>query len=258
MPGWIEELEEVVKGMGKPGDGDNDEDDGYDGGDEGDDEEEETPAPRPRTRKGVNAGVTDPKPNADTSDTDTEPSVHNPRSLDRRTGGGGIAAGGKGGGMSKSVTDYVDDDTADALEVSEVLGSLAKGIDSLAGVGDERLGKMERRMARFERGLEAIGRAVTKSLEGQRNLSNDLDAIGRKPAERRGVTKSVSRKLGGGEGDQAGTVEMPTASVLLQKSMAALKAGTLNAQDASRLETARQQGGWQNPHVQEIWNRING
>jgi hypothetical protein len=241
---WMTELEELVKGMNR----DEDEPE-YDGGDEGDEEEdeEETPEPKPRARK----GVTSPKNNAETTNSGGEPSVHDPKSLDKRSGGGAAP-------VRKSLEDVVSEEAADAMEVSGVLAEIAKGINTLAGQNTEDVTRLRREVARLAKSVDAIGTAVVKGLTLQVNtaksLKADVEAIGAQPAGRKSIAKSVEKTFAGNE-EQETAPALPSANEIMVKSMAGIRAGRINAQQASQLETARQKPGMWGV-VAPIWERV--
>jgi hypothetical protein len=237
----MEELEALVKGMNR----DDDEPD-YNDENEGDedDDAEETPEPPKRNRK----SVTSPKANSETTN-GGEPCVHNPNSLDKRSGGGAAP-------VRKSLEDVVTEETSDAIEVSSVLGEMTKGINALANLNSAEVAQVRREVARLSKSVDAIGTAVVKGLTLQVNtaksLKEDVEAIGAQPVGRKGVAKSIERSFAGNEQDTAPA--LPSANEVMVKSLKAVKGGTISAQQASMLETARQQGKW--AEVSALWNRV--
>jgi hypothetical protein len=237
MPQWMDELDELIKGMGKPAppaDDEDQDDEAY--GDEGDDEDQDDQPPVKKaasSRKGC-------YPAADNGDDDDQPegaAVRDPEKIERKTKGGkitkpaGVNAGSQSGTVAKSVRDLVDGDSADVIDASSVLGAVCDAVDNMAAQIVARMNKSMRRfdarLDEIEAGQSLIGQAVSKSLQ---TVTSQVEAIGAQPRGRKAVTKAVERFA------EKNETPAPTRDDLMVKSLAALKAGRINATEAASVD----------------------
>jgi hypothetical protein len=242
MPQWMDELDELIKGMSKPAgkaDADTDRDDEYDaedgdGEDDGEDDGEEP------FRKSAAKGCYPPADNGDDDDMPSGPAVRDPEKIERLTRGNKIkkpaGANAGTGSVSKSVRDMVDGDTADAINAADALGAIADAIDSLTAGFAKSLRRITHRLDEVDQAQALIGTAVTKSLTGNqailKSLQADVEAVAAQPRGRKGVQKGVERKFAGSDAPAA-----PTKQELLTKSFAALQAGRINAHECATVES---------------------
>jgi hypothetical protein len=258
MPQWMDELDELIKGMGgKPApemDDEEQDDEAYD--DEGDDEDQDEKAPVKKasaSRKGC-------YPAADNGDDDDQPegaAVRDPEKLDRKTGGGkikkpaGVNAGSKSGTVAKSVRDMVDGDSADVIDASSVLGAVCDAVDNMASQIVARMNKsmkrFDARLDEIEAGQSLIGQAVSKSLQ---TVTAEVNAIGAQPRGRKAVTKAVERF-------PADKSEAPaqTRDEIMVKSLDALKAGRINVAQSASVDAFMNRG---IPLPKDLLAKING
>lgn len=240
MPKWMDELEELTKGMSKPDPKAKDKDQDYD--DDGDDGDGEDGDGEPF---GKSASVKiDKYPPADNGDDDDEESgaaVRDPDKIDKLTRGGklkkpnGVNAG---TGVVKSVRELVDEPTADTINAADALGCIADAVDHLAQTFAKSLRGIVARIERMESGQEVIGNAVAKSLAGSKqilkSLQGEVDAIAAQPRGRRSVAKGVERRFAGNEGGAPPPIDR---RLICEKSLAALKDNRISLQESSAIES---------------------
>lgn len=245
MPEWMDELDTLMKGMSKPcppaKDDDGDADDGFD-----DDEEDDGSEPAPPMKKSAKSGDYEPADNGDDGDEDLPngAAVRDPDKIDRYTKGKklnskGVKAGSEG--VSKSIRDLVDSDTADLVDASEPLGLIAAAVDNMAAQLYAKFSKslkaVRAELAEVRAGQALIGQAVTKSLKGNgailKSLQGEVEEMARQPRGRKAVTKGVERKFAGS--DQP--VQLPDRQTLMVKSLEAMRAGRISAMEAASVDT---------------------
>jgi hypothetical protein len=240
----MDELDELIKGMGKPAPAqdDEDEDDGYDGDGEDGDEDEDDEAPPMKKAYGSKGCY----PAADNGDDDDQPSgaaVRDPEKIERKTrnlGSGkvkkpkGVNAGTDG--MSKSVRDLVDSDSADVIDGAPALAAIADAVDELVGMVRKSLRRMNTRLDEVDAAQALIGTAVTKSLQGNskilKSLQAEVEAVGAQPRGRKAVTKAVDRKFAGGDAPAA-----PSRMEIMTKSLKALSEGRITATESASIDS---------------------
>lgn len=255
-------------------------DDDEEGDEEGDEEEEEYMPPS-KTKKGISGTSTSkntPKPgqkkvdkyepgeNGETTgDDDDDADVADPKSIDRKTGGGPVKfASGKG--TKKSLADAVTEETADAIDVSPILGDLAKGIQTLAEQGEAQAAGVAAEVAKLNKGLAVIGKGLAFAIEQQarvlKGIQSDMDEIAARPQKRQARLTVVEKAFGNGDADPSEGLPESHA-LMLEKSFAAVKAGKIGTQDAARLESAYnrllkgQTADGEMNIVKALWRKIN-
>jgi hypothetical protein len=244
MPQWMDELDELIKGMGKPAPAqDDDEDDGYDGEDDEDgDDEGSEPAP-PMKKSASREGCYPPADNGDDDDENGEQpngaKVRDPEKIERYTKGGKIKqktanAGSESGKVAKSVRDLVDDEAAEVIDGANALGQIANAIDTLVGRFSKSLRRFEARIAQVEEGQALIGQAVTKSLQ---SVQGEVEQIARQPRGRKAVTKAVDRKFAGSDAPT-----QPDRATILEKSMKALAERRISAVESASVDSFMNRG----------------
>lgn len=242
MPQWMDELDDLIKGMGKPAPADGDEEDGFDGEDDedGDDEGSE---PAPPMKKSNREGCYPAADNGDDDDENGEqPSgakVRDPEKIERYTKGKKIKqktanAGSESGSVAKSVRDLVDDEAAEVIDGANALGQIANAIDGLVGRFDKSLRRFEARIAQVEQGQALIGQAVAKSLQ---SVQGEVEQIARQPRGRKAVTKAVDRKFAGSDAPT-----QPNRAEVMTKSLAALQAGRISAVESASVDSFMNRG----------------
>lgn len=248
MPQWMDELDELIKGMSKPAgkaqDDDYEDDDADDDGDGdgyvNDGEDDMRPVKKAgNSRKGC-------YPPADNGDDDDMPSgaaVRDPDKIDRKTKGGklkkpkGVNAGSEDDTVAKSIRDLVDDESADMIDGSSVLTSLTDALDNFAQTFRKSLRAIRKQVAELEAGQALIGTAVTKALQGNgeilKSLAGEVEEMARQPRGRKAVTKGVDRKFAGGD-QPAQNLDRQQ---IMVKSLEALKAGRITPVESASVDT---------------------
>lgn len=266
---WITDLE---KAMRKPADED-EETTGAEMGAEDDGDEDEEEEYTPPTRKGISGTTTNPgspkagqkkvakyapKPNGETTgdDDDDEADVCDPKSIDRKTGGGPVKFA-SGGGTQKSLASQVSRETADAIEVSDILGDLAKGVQSLADAGAEQAAGVAAEVAKLNKGLAVIGKGLAFAIEQQarvlKGIQADVAEMGARPAPRQAKLKIVEKSFGDQGGDP-GEGLPESRAIMQEKTFQAIQKGKITNEDAARMEAAYNRG--ETAIVKSLWRKV--
>ncbi len=154
------------------------------------------------------------------------------------------------GGVKKSLAP----ETQDAIEVSDVLTDLTKGIERVADGQAHEIQALKSEIAGLTKGLRVIGQALVKSLEETRQLAKSLamevEDLGRQPAARKSSVRRLDKSFVG----SPNTPALPTKEQRMEKSMAAIKAGRIGPIEASIFETESNRGNFR----QDIWKKMGG
>jgi hypothetical protein len=262
MSNWMEELDELTKGMkGRkpfaPVDDDDAEDgdgDGYaDTDGDGDDDDEYCPPSKMKKGRVTEPGSRDKgpypaAPNGDDDDEEGGAAVHDPDVLDRNAAQQGgkkqknkFPTGPKQ--VTKSVADFADDDLTEAMDASPALESLVKSLDQF---GAHLLNQVAKSLKQQRRAIAAeletvaagqgvIGRAVAKGLTSNqdilKSLAGEVEEIAKQPRPRKGVQKGVERKFAGGEAPKPFNREE-----LMNKSLKALREGRISVMESAKVD----------------------
>lgn len=249
MPEWMDELDDLIKGMSKPA-GKPQDDDGYD--DEEDDEEgdgdgfvndgEKNMKPVKKSAHG-RKGCYPPADNGDDDDMPNGAAVRDPDKIDRKTKGGklkkpkGVVAGSEDDTVAKSVRALVDDDSADMIDGSSVLAAIADAVDTLTTSVRKSLRAIRQQVADLEDGQALIGSAVTKSLQGNgeilKSLAGEVEEMARQPRGRKAITKGVDRKFA----DNGQPPQNLDRHQLMIKSLEAMKAGRITPVESASVDS---------------------
>lgn len=250
MPQWMTELEDLIKGMGKPSpkkandDNDDDEDDGYDdeedGGGDGDME---------KSMYG-DKGCYPPADNGDDDDQPSGAAVRDPDKIENKTRNlgskklkkpKGVNAG-DGGYMGKGLRDVVGEDNAEVIDGAPVLSAIADAMDQIAHNLAKSFRRINRRLDEVDAAQALIGTAVTKALQGNsrilKSLQAEVEAVGSQPAGRKGVVKSVDRNF---EGNSKAPTQ-PSRMEIMQKSLKALSEGRITPVQSASVDSYMNRG----------------
>lgn len=261
---WMEKLEKAVNARRDEEMPERDDDEEYDDQDGEDEEEEPQEKPEPEKKPvkksmtpcGGKKGRYTPKPNSEDEEEAGEPDVDDPKSIEKKTkplGSGPAKFGGKGScGFRKALSE----EAAESIDASPVLTELVKALgESHANLATlEDVSDLHAEVSGLSKGLEAVGKALTKTLSQQNELLKgiraEVEEQGRQPAGRRSQVRKIEKGFGG-EGNSA---KIPARAEMLKKSMAAVKAGTIDAHSAAKLEASYNRGQFDH----DLWAAING
>jgi hypothetical protein len=264
---WQEQLEELeksllAKGFDKKKDDDEDDDEPeYDGdgdGEVGEDEDDEEEPQEKRVKKGISGTSGAPKgsktkgcyppaeqgedadPNEEHSTNQNKAKVHDGNSIEKKTRGGKVGWGSRTR-VRKSVTEGLEEDTTEAIEMSDILTDFTKSIESLAEAGAADVQQLTARVQGLSKSVNAIGKALVVALNQNaqiaKSLSQRVEAVEAAPAGRRSIVKGVQKSFVGQDQGEPDTYEG-----IMEKAVAAFKAGKITHYDVTKLETDLQHG----------------
>lgn len=235
MPKWIDELEDLVKGMSKPCPPAQDDD--YDNDDDNDDEGD---GGEPFGKSAsVKVDKYEPADNGDDDDLPGGPAVRDPDKIDRLTGGKKLktpAGANAGTGVVKSIRETVDAETVDAINAADALAAIADACDNIFTGFAKSFKQITNRLDAIEAGQAAIGGGISKSLQGTRELLKgiqaDVEEVAKQPRGRKGVTKGVERNFVGNQGASAPL----NREEVVAKSFKALQKGLITSTEAGSID----------------------
>lgn len=242
---WIDELEKAVRRAPEM-------DEETAGGEEDEQEEGEMGKCPPVMTKSTKPAYA-PADNGD-DDTDGDVGVHDADSLETansNTGKKQKVYPKTNSGVKKSLTD----ESAAAIEVSDVLGDLTKGIDTLVAAQAAQITELRAEVAGLTKGLAVIGKALGKSLSQTdalvKGLTQQVEQIGRQPAGRKSTVRAIEKSFAGSGEEQK---PFPDKATRMAKSMKAVIDGKITPVDASAFESACNRGEFR----QDLWRKMGG
>lgn len=155
------------------------------------------------------------------------------------------------GGVKKSLTE----ESVAAIDASDILGDLTKGIDTLVAAQANQIAELRAEVAGLTKGLAVIGKGLGKSLSQTetlvKGLTTQVEQIGRQPAGRKSTVRAIEKSFAGnGEESKA----LPDKAARMAKSMKAVIDNKISPVEASMFESACNRGEFR----QDLWRKMGG